>query len=134
MEELNFDMLLYFLDSRPLEEVRVLVEQILGCQLRMRETDDRIDEKTFDGQVFGISISLSSTIEWPEGYVYWLRGGTLDRLYATGGRQVSLDSHISRLLRMHGISTTMTAAEFAKLDQEKFPEEYARLRKRAGLE
>jgi hypothetical protein len=35
---------------------------------------------------------------------------------------------------MHGISTTMTAAEFAKLDQEKFPEEYARLRKRAGLE
>lgn len=121
MEELNFAIAFYFLDSRPLEEIRVLIEQILGCQLRMRETDDRIDKNTFDGQVFGISIGLSFAVEWPEGYVYWLRGGTIDHLYAQGGRQISLDSHIWRLLSIHGISNIMTCAEFGKLDQDRFP-------------
>ncbi len=134
MEELNFAIAFYFLDSRPLEEMRVLVEQILGCQLRMRETHDRIDKNTFDAQVFGISIGLSLASKCSEGYVYWLRGGTIDRFYAQGGRQISLDSHVWRLLSIHGISNIMTCTEFGKLDREKFPMEYAGLRKTAGLE
>ncbi len=134
MEELNFVMTFYFLDSRPLEEMRFLIEQILGCQLKMRETDDRIDKNTFDGQIFGISIGLSLASEWSEGYVYRLSGSTLDRLYVQGGRQVSLDSHVSRLLCVHGISNIMTPAEFGKGNRERFPEKYAELLKRAGIE
>ena len=134
MEELNFVMTFYFLDSRPLEEMQVLVEQILGCQLRIRETDDRIDKKTFDGQVFGISISLSLASQWSEGCVYRLSGSTLDRLYVQGGRQVYLDSHVSRLLCLHGISNIMTPAQFGEGNRERFPEKYAKLLKRAGLE
>ena len=134
MEELNFVMTFYFLDSRPLEEMQVLIEQILGCQLRRRETDDRIDKKTFDGQVFGISISLSLASEWLEGYVYRLSGSTLDRLCVQGGRQVFLDSHVSRLLRLHGISNIMAPSEFGKGNRDRFPEKYSQLLNRAGLE
>jgi hypothetical protein len=133
MEELNLAISLYFVDVRPLEEIRPLMEQILGCSLRMRETDDRIDPKTFDGQFFGITISLSFVREWTEGCVYWLRGGTLDYLYLPEGKQLLLDSYTSRLLGFHSISTVMTPAIFGEIDQECFPEDYAALFTRSGL-
>lgn len=128
MEETNFSMLMYFLEPRSPAEVKALMEHVLGCQLAVEDADVPLEEREgcFEGEVFGLYVSLQLARQWPEGNVYRLSGSTKQGLYVPGGKKISLDSHMIRLLRHHGLQDVMTVEEFGKKDRERFPAFYAK--------
>ncbi len=129
MEELNFSITVYLLDPRPPAEIKPLIDQAFGCQLALEDADVPPEERenSFEGSIFGLYLSLELARQWPEGNVYRIAGGTKDGLFAPGGKMVSLNSHVIRLLRHCGFPGVMTREEFAKGDRERFPEVWARL-------
>jgi hypothetical protein len=115
MEPYLLHATLYFVDARPPDAVRELVEQALGCRFRMYESDDHRIETLFTAAVFGMRLFFEA-IDTVEGkYCYRLHGASWTSDRFPNAPKIPLDYHISELLRRVGVTDFLTRDEYANM-------------------
>jgi|GEM_PF-3021433 hypothetical protein len=115
-------MTFYFADSRPLAEIRTIIEKALGCTLRVYETEEYRDEERYRGYVFGFSIFLEYAGTWRDGFVYRLAGAARTADAYPDAPKIALDHHVMELLRRYEVTT------FYTIEQYRVEAEFIRMR------
>ncbi len=114
MEDVNLSFLLWVIDRRSMDEMKGAIEKAMGIQLHQEASDRPLDERldSFEVETLGLFVSLRRDPSWTEENLYRFAGGTKSRLFSTGAPNVSIDSHVARVLVRRGITQVMSREQF----------------------
>jgi hypothetical protein len=113
MQPYALQLLVFFADSRPIEEMRRVVGEALGCEFRIFETDEHRFEDRYVGNVFGMRLSFEQGAVGETKNFYRLLGTSWTTHRFPEAPRVSLDHHVTELLRRVGVTEFISADEYA---------------------
>ena len=114
MQPFNLFLTFYFVDSRNLDEIHELVGRALTCHFAVFETDEYRDEQRYRAYVFGMRLMLEYVDSWDNLNVYRLAGSAFPAEFTDDSPKISLDHHVSNLLRRFDINTFYTIEEYRR--------------------
>jgi hypothetical protein len=121
MQPWNMNLLIFFLDPRPFEELRPSLDEMFGGRFEQDLEYKAEGRLRYDNYVFGLNLSCVLSESWEEGNVYALSGSndhcsrfdTLD--------VIDMTFHARKLLDSVGFTRIMTFEEFREESRRRSP-------------
>ena len=112
MEPWNTTFTLFILDSRPFEDIRTSLDEMLGGRFEQDLKYKADGVFRYTNYVFGISISCMLEEKWPEGQVYRLGGFNDNCCVFSTDESHDMSFHVHKLLSIVPFERVMTFDEF----------------------
>lgn len=112
MESKNLKFQIFFLDSRPIEDLCRSLDEVFGGKFEQDLEYKANARLKFSNYVFGLNILLLKEEEWPEGNVYFLTGANDHFCRSDTPDVLNLDFHVQKLIATLEFKKVMSFEEF----------------------